>query len=111
MTTLAFLLVAAAGSVVRAVATSSASIDRRLAGTFTVNVVGAFLLGLLGESGAGARLVLGVAGLGAFTTFSAFVAQLDELLATGRGRDAILYAVASLAGGIGAAWVGVSVAL
>jgi CrcB protein len=111
MTAIAFLLVAAAASMVRSVATSSSSFDGRLVGTFSVNVIGAFLLGLLHETDVSTILILGVGGLGALTTFSTFVHQIDDLDQDDRRRDAGVYVLGTLIGGIGAAWVGIELAV
>ena len=80
--------------------------------TFTINITGAFLLGLLLETLArreallgpvhGARALLGTGVLGGFTTYSA-VALEAVRLSPGRG---ILYAVATTALGIAAAGAG-----
>lgn len=81
-------------------------------GTLTINVTGSFLLGLLlglpwGGSGAeAARLLLGAGFLGAYTTFSTFsvetLAQADQA----GTASALLYVLASVAGGLLAAWLG-----
>ena len=80
--------------------------------TLLVNVVGSLLLGLtLGLVGRGvwpeaARLAFGTGVLGAFTTFSAFSAELDGLLNRGAGGTAALYAALSVGLGVGAAVTG-----
>ena len=77
-----------------------------------INVLGSFLLGLtLSLVGRGvcpdaARLAFGTGVLGAFTTFSAFSAELDGLLSRGAGGTAALYAVLSVGLGVGAAVTG-----
>ena len=106
MIAVGFMLLAAAASLVRAAATSSDELNKRLAGTLAMNVVGAFALGLLSESGASTQIIVGVGGLGALTTFSSFVAQMATLVEAGRRRDAAGYLLATLVLGIGAAWVG-----
>lgn len=88
--------------------------------TFTVNVAGAFALGLLLESltsrraGAGRpvrwRLFLGTGFLGAFTTYSSFAVQLDQLGRHGQAGLAAAYAAASLVAGLAAAALGLCAA-
>lgn len=88
--------------------------------TFTVNVVGAFALGLLLESlllvGPDSpgrrrlRLLAGTGFLGAFTTYSTFALQIDLLLRDGRAAVAATYAAASLAAGLSAVVAGIALA-
>jgi fluoride exporter len=81
-------------------------------GTFAVNVIGGFAMGLLvgwlAARGAGenVRLLLGVGVLGGFTTFSAF--SLDMLLMLERGDFglAVAYALASVMLCVLALWAG-----
>lgn len=102
-----FVAAAVVGSLLRAAATSFDRFNRALLGTLLVNVCGAFLLGLLTTSGASTQVVLGVGGLGALTTFSSFVSQIECIDREGRRRDAVAYTAATLLFGIGAAWVGI----
>jgi CrcB protein len=78
--------------------------------TLVVNVTGAFALGCLAGSGLGkpAVTLLGTAGLGAYTTFSTFVRDAHGLLATRATRATVLYVTLSVAGGVGAALVGLA---
>ena len=79
-------------------------------GTFTVNVAGSFLLGLLAGAalvGAGtsaAGLLLGVGLCGALTTYSTLSYETARLFE----QRARLYAVANLAGGIAAGLIAVT---
>ncbi|MCF1593559.1 fluoride efflux transporter CrcB [Streptomyces muensis] len=85
-------------------------------GTFLVNVSGCLILGLVtGAAAQGAlsshlQLLLGTGLCGALTTYSTFSYETLRLAETGAG----LYAVANIAGsvtaGLGAAFVGVSLA-
>lgn len=85
-------------------------------GTFLVNVSGCLILGLVtGAAAQGAasshlQLLLGTGLCGALTTYSTFSYETLRLAETGSG----LYAVANIAGsvtaGLGAAFVGVSLA-
>lgn len=83
------------------------------AGTFTVNVGGCLLIGVLaglaerhGMFGPQARLFLFTGLLGGFTTFSAFGLEATALLRRGEWWMAVLYAGASVVLGIGAVWLG-----
>jgi CrcB protein len=78
--------------------------------TFTVNVAGTFLLGLLtfADVGGDTMLLVGVGACGAFTTFSSF--SFDTVRAWERGRPllAVGYALGTLlaaGGALGAAWL------
>ncbi|MFI6818679.1 fluoride efflux transporter CrcB [Nonomuraea sp. NPDC050328] len=77
--------------------------------TLAVNVSGAFALGRLVASSRvrpEVRLLAGTGVIGSFTTYSSFALDVDQLLLAGRFWLALGYAVASLAGGLGAAWLG-----
>jgi CrcB protein len=88
------------------------------AATFLVNVVGAFLLGVLLESlvrrgpdvGTRLRLLLGTGFLGAFTTYSALAVETDGLLRDGYASVAVGYAVATVVVGFVASTLGIWVA-
>ena len=107
MTPVVFIVAAAAGTFVRWQLWENSRV--RFVGTFAVNVVGAFLLGLMADASADSQLVGGVAGLGAMTTFSALVAELAELGASNR-RLAVAYGSATVVAGVGAAWLGIELA-
>lgn len=87
-------------------------------GTLAVNVVGAFLLGLLLEAVARRgpetrrlqrlRLTLGTGVLGGFTTYSSFALEVDQLLRDGAAALAVGYLAASLVLGTPAALAGVA---
>jgi len=89
-------------------------------GTLVVNLTGALALGALLEAlvrlgpDAGwrraARLGLGTGLLGAFTTYSALVLQVLDLLREGRTATAVAYAATSVLGGLLAAAAGVALA-
>jgi fluoride exporter len=86
-------------------------------GTLTVNLTGAFLLGVLIEvlalrgSDAGhrraARLLLGTGFLGGFTTYSALAVETDGLLRDGRAGLALAYVLATVVVGLLASLAGV----
>ncbi len=77
-----------------------------LLGTLTVNIAGSFLLGLLHGADTAELTIVGVAGLGALTTFSTFAQELVDLWPERPVRAAV-YGTTALIGGIGAAWLGI----
>jgi CrcB protein len=83
-------------------------------GTFTVNMLGSFLLGFVvggaGSLSPGLRALLGTGLCGALTTYSTFSYETLRLLGTGGRSLAVLNVVASLAGGLGAAFAGLAAA-
>ncbi|MFE9813720.1 fluoride efflux transporter CrcB [Streptomyces sp. NPDC005773] len=85
-------------------------------GTFTVNVSGCLVLGLLtGAVAAGAasshlQLLLGTGLCGALTTYSTFSYETLRLAEGGARLHAAANAVASVVAGLGAAFAGVALA-
>ncbi|MGW7265241.1 fluoride efflux transporter CrcB [Streptomyces sp. NPDC054842] len=85
-------------------------------GTFTVNVVGCLVLGLLtGAAAAGAatshlQLLLGTGLCGALTTYSTFSYETLRLAEGGARGYAAVNVVASVVTGLGAAFAGVALA-
>lgn len=87
------------------------------AATFCVNVVGAFLLGVLlealGRRGPDVggrqrlRLLLGTGLLGAFTTYSTLAVDTDLLLRDGYASVAVAYALGTVVVGFLATWSGI----
>ena len=77
-------------------------------GTWIVNIVGGFLMGVLAGNmvrftpaeGEPLRLFLGVGVLGGFTTFSAFSLEAYTMLVRGEASLALAYAVSSAVGAI-----------
>ena len=83
-------------------------------GTFAVNIIGGFLMGLLagwlarlGDGGEQLRLLLGVGVLGGFTTFSAFSLEVYNMITRAEVALAAAYAVSSVAGSVLAVLAGV----
>lgn len=83
-------------------------------GTFVVNIVGGFLMGLLagwlarfGDGGEELRLLLGVGVLGGFTTFSAFSLEVYNMITRAEVALAAAYAMSSVAGSVLAVLAGV----
>ena len=110
MIALGFLLAAAVGAAVRGYVNNlNADFDRQMYGTAALNIAGSFLLGILHNSSANAILIIGVGGIGALTTFSTFVSQIECINREGKTTDAVLYAVGTLTLGLGAAWIGWSI--
>ncbi|MBT3152533.1 fluoride efflux transporter CrcB [Streptomyces sp. CHD11] len=85
-------------------------------GTFTVNVTGSLVLGLLtGAAAAGAadsrlQLLLGTGLCGALTTYSTFSYETLRLAGTGARGYAAANVVVSVAAGLGAAFAGAALA-
>ena len=87
-------------------------------GTFLVNIVGAFALGLLLEalvrSGPDdgwrrrTRLLAGTGFCGAFTTYSSFALETTELARGGAAVTALAYLGVTVVLGLAAAWAGIA---
>jgi CrcB protein len=111
ITALAFVVAAAGGTVARAEAGRRWNRHEGIAvGTLVVNVTGSFLLGLLTNVAPPTLTVLGVGGLGAYTTFSSFA---RDAVALGEVRGIALAAAhvaVTCALGISAAALGVAIA-
>ena len=77
-------------------------------GILVVNISGSFLLGLLAGAAVegGARMLAGTAVLGAYTTFSTWMLDTQELGARGRPKAALLNITSSAVAGLGAAALG-----
>ncbi|MGW6277687.1 fluoride efflux transporter CrcB [Kribbella sp. NPDC055071] len=77
-------------------------------GTFSVNILGSFVLGLLaGVSNHTLVLLIGTGFCGAFTTYSTFAAETTALASSGHHRKAVLNVVLNLGFGLLAAVLGV----
>ena len=111
ITAVAFVAAAALGALARAEAGRRWNHHEGLAvGTLIVNITGSFLLGVLSDATPRTLTILGVGGLGAYTTFSSFARDAVSLAAKSHLRLAGFYVVASCGLGIGAAAVGVAIA-
>ena len=82
-------------------------LPRRHWGTFGVNLIACFSLGLLvgleqacGTGGNRLMLLLVTGFLGSFSTFSTFVGELWSALAQRQGGEALLLGVGSILGGL-----------
>jgi CrcB protein len=106
ITALAFLAAAAAGALGRA------ALGHRYnrafpTGTLLVNVSGSFALGLLHGVTPPLVTVVGVGGLGAYTTFSSFARDLVALAEERRYVGAAAYGVATCVTSVAVAWAAV----
>lgn len=107
MIAIGFVTCAFVGAVLRALVTDlDAPFDRQLWGTLIVNVAGSFLLGLLHSQGADSRVMIGVGGLGALTTFSTLISQVECIHREDTTINAALYLLGSVILGVGAGWIG-----
>ena len=107
----AFALAAGAGALARAEAGRRWNKHDGLAwGTLIVNVVGSFALGTLHNLGSPAITIIGVGGLGAFTTFSSFARDTAALASTRKLAPTASYVGVSCAAGVGAAAIGMAIA-
>ena len=85
-------------------------------GTLTVNVAGCLVLGLLagaattGAAPASAQLLIGTGLCGALTTYSTFSYETVRLAETGQRLLAVANAVGSVTAGIGATFIGDTIA-
>jgi len=76
-------------------------------GTFSVNVLGSFLIGLTFNSSESINGLIAIGFAGAFTTWSTFMLDLYLAYELRRYKDALINVCASLIFGLLAAWVGV----
>jgi|DEB0MinimDraft_10_1074344.scaffolds.fasta_scaffold00006_9 CrcB protein len=104
MTVMAFVLAAGLGTAIR---WRTGMLLPRPVGTLLVNVAGAFLLGWVSAVGPDHEMVLGVAGLGALTTFSTLIAEIVDIAEQRRGQ-AFSYAALTVVAGVAAAAFGLS---
>ena len=88
--------------------------DRFPWATFTINVSGCFLIGvlmvLITETWRTHRLVrpfLGVGVLGGFTTFSTYIVDIQHTVTAGAARTALAYLAGTLLAALAAVWAGV----
>jgi fluoride exporter len=78
-------------------------------GILVVNITGSFLLGLLSDVTPPAFTVVGVGGLGAYTTFSSFAHDVVALAERCQLAATVCYVLASCTGAVAAAAVGVAI--
>lgn len=104
---LAFLLLAAAGGLLRW------QLGERLngtlpLGTLAANTLASLSLGLLSGSGSTSDTLLGVGFLGALSTWSTLANEVVGLNRDGRSAAAVLYLFMTLVFGVAAAWLGLT---
>lgn len=82
-------------------------------GTFAVNILGCFLIGVIAGAadrhpagGDQIRLFLGTGFCGGFTTFSAFASENHLLLGDGLWSTGLLYTALSVVLGVGSVYLG-----
>ena len=84
-------------------------------GTFFVNITGCFLIGIFfglidkGSMKPEMKMLLATGFCGGFTTFSAFAAENIQLLKDGRLLYFFIYTIASVALGLLATFIGISI--
>ena len=78
-------------------------------GTFTVNILGSFLIGLTFKSTESWQDLLAIGFAGAFTPWSTFMLDLYLAYELRRYKDALINVSASLVFGLLAAWAGVQI--
>jgi CrcB protein len=78
-------------------------------GTFSVNILGSFLIGLTFKSSESVNDLLAIGFAGAFTTWSTFMLDLYLAYELRRYKDALINVGASLIFGLLAAWIGVQI--
>ena len=97
------------GTFLRVVITGlDAEFNRLLVGTLIVNVVGSFFFGILSASEADVAIITAIGGLGALTTFSTFISQVERLNREATTEKAATYVLASTILGVGAALLGIA---
>ena len=105
MTALGFVVLAVAGTLVRATTAQRFNTPTWPWGTLAVNVLGSFALGLLASSGNPAMTAVGIGALGSLTTLSTLAVELTALP---RPR-ALAYAAVTLVLGLAAATAGLAI--
>lgn len=105
MIVVAFFALAAVGSVIR---WKTAIFFGAHKGTFLVNVIGSFCLGLMVDLSDSGLTLIGIGGLGSLTTFSTFCANIDSLSESDY-RPGLLYALLTVIAGVLAATIGLNI--
>lgn len=103
-----FAAAAATGTLVRYLIALRANRPQAPWGTLVVNLAGSFLLGLLHGRAPTVVTVVGVGALGSLTTWSTVAVESLGLAADRRPARTMAYLGATLVGGVGAAWLGLT---
>ena len=82
----------------------------KLYGTFSVNILGSFLIGLTFNSSENVNDLLAIGFAGAFTTWSTFMLDIYLAYELKRYSEAAANLVMSLGFGLLAAWIGIQLA-
>lgn len=107
--TVAFVCMAAAATLLRALLTADQEDLMIPWRTLAVNTVGSLVLGVMIGAGISDQVVLTSAGLGSLTTFSTVAAETATLLDRGERKYAASYLCLTVVIGIIAALVGLSI--
>ncbi len=105
MIVIVFFGLAAVGSVIRWKTTIFFGAHK---GTFIVNVIGSFCLGLMVDLSNTGLTLIGIGGLGSLTTFSAFCANIESL-SESNYRPGLVYALLTVITGVLAATIGLNI--
>lgn len=105
----AFVAASVGGTFVRWKLSSAWNRSSFPVGTFVVNVLGSFAMGLLANSNAAVFVIVGVGALGSLTTFSTL--SLETIILWRRSAAySVLYALLTLSAGVAAAYAGLVIA-
>ena len=105
MIVVAFFALAIVGSVIR---WKTAIFFGTHKGTFLVNVIGSFCLGLVIDLSDSGMTLIGIGGLGSLTTFSTFCSNIDSL-SESNYRSGLLYALLTVIAWVLAAIIGLNI--
>ena len=105
MTLAAFCVLATIASVVRWKTTKFFGIYK---GTFIVNTIGSFFLGLVSSFDDKELILIGIGFLGSLTTFSTFCANIDSL-SKRNYRSSLIYILLNIISGVLASTIGLNI--
>ena len=105
-----FAMCAVAATLLRVFAAKRFDTAAFPAGTFAVNIIGSFALGLIGGASSVVVTVLGVGALGSLTTFSSLTNEIVRRCRTSNWTTAAVYLALSAVCGVSAAWLGLQIA-
>lgn len=105
-----FVFCAMSATMVRVLAAKRLDNAAFPAGTFAVNILGSFALGLLGGASTIVLTVIGVGALGSLTTFSSLTNEFVRRCYADRWLSASVYLALSAVCGVASAWLGLQIA-